>query len=56
MLKSVLGPLGEKYKGYGAIEKYYLLVGSALIHPLAKYIDDEWTQRLKRPELSPMAL
>ena len=48
MLKSVLGPLGEKYKGYGAIEKHYLLVGSALIHPLAKYIDDEWTAEVEK--------
>lgn len=48
VLQSVLGPLGEKHKGYGAIEKHYPLVGSALIHTLAKYIDDEWTPAVEK--------
>ncbi|MEN8811952.1 MAG: pentapeptide repeat-containing protein [Candidatus Arcticimaribacter sp.] len=48
VLQSVLGPLGEKHKGYGAIEKHYPLVGSALIHTLAKYIDDEWTPEVEK--------
>lgn len=48
VLQSVLGPLGEKHKGYGAIEKHYPLVGSALIHTLAKYIDEDWTPEVEQ--------
>ena len=48
ILQSVLGPLGEKHKGYGAIEKHYPLVGSALIQTLAKYIDNEWTPEVEK--------
>ncbi len=48
VLQSVLGPLGEKHKGYGAIEKHYPLVGSALIHTLAKYIGEDWTQEVEQ--------
>ena len=45
VLQSVLG---EKHKGYGAIEKHYPLVGSALIHTLAKYIDEDWTPEVEQ--------
>lgn len=48
VLQSVLGPLGEKHKGYGAIEKHYPLVGSALIHTLSKYIGEEWTPEVEQ--------
>ncbi|MGB1448809.1 MAG: pentapeptide repeat-containing protein [Flavobacteriaceae bacterium] len=48
VLQSVLGPLGEKHKGYGAIEKHYPLIGAALIHTLSKYIGEEWTDEVEQ--------
>ena len=40
VLQSVLGPLGEKHKGYGAIEKHYPIVGSVLLATLQKYLGE----------------
>ena len=49
VLQSVLGPLGEKHKGYGAIEQHYPLVGEALIATLAEYIGPEdWTPEVEQ--------
>ena len=44
LLKSVLEPLGEKHKGYGAIEQHYPMVGSALLNTLKQYLGDAWDQ------------
>ena len=44
LLKSVLEPLGEKHKGYGAIEQHYPMVGSALLNTLKHYLGDAWDQ------------
>ena len=44
VLQSVLGPLGEKHKGYGAIEKHYPIVGSALLATLQKYLGEAWDE------------
>ena len=44
VLQSVLGPLGEKHKGYGAIEKHYPIVGNALLATLKKYLGNAWDE------------
>lgn len=49
VLQSVLGSLGEKHKGYGAIEQHYPLVGAALIATLADYIGTkDWTPEVEQ--------
>lgn len=46
VLKSVLGPLGQNHKAYGAIEQHYPFVGSALLKALEEYIGDAWTKEV----------
>lgn len=47
-LASVLVPLGEKHKGYGAIKEHYPLVGGALIEALKTYIGKDWTPAVEQ--------
>ena len=44
LLKSVLEPLGEKHKGYGAIEQHYPMVGSIAQYFKKHYLGDAWDQ------------
>lgn len=46
VLQSVLGPLGQNHKAYGAIEQHYPYVGAALLKALEEYIGDDWTKEV----------
>lgn len=46
VLQSVLGPLGQNHKAYGAIEQHYPFVGAALLKALEEYIGEAWTKEV----------
>ncbi|MFB2921391.1 globin domain-containing protein [Aerosakkonema funiforme] len=48
VLKAVLKDLGARHVSYGAIPKYYPLVGSALVTTLAQYLQSDWTEEVKQ--------
>lgn len=52
MLKAILIPLGEKHKGYGAIEQHYPLIGEVLIETLALSAGEAWSKEAEQAWLS----
>ena len=47
-LKKVLGPLGDKHKGYGTTAEHYPIVGQALLMTLEEYLKEDWTSEVKQ--------
>jgi hemoglobin-like flavoprotein len=47
-LGPVLKALGAGHVGYGAIPKYYGLVGEALLITFEQYLKEDWTSEVKK--------
>ena len=47
-LKMVLGPLGDKHRGYGTTAEHYPIVGQALLMTLEEYLKEDWTPEVKQ--------
>lgn len=48
VLKAVLQDLGSRHISYGAIPKYYPLVGAALLTTFEQYLKEDWTVEVKQ--------
>jgi len=47
-LEPVLKALGGRHVGYGAIPKYYGLIGEALLVTFEQYLEDDWNSEVKK--------